>query len=98
MHAGSDEGSESYAGRLRVPGEAGGGEPDDGKLSRSVRREVRGVPAKDASAPTLPKARTGATRNAAGVSMAKPHLLRPAERRVSSIAEPRPEADAIAAA
>ena len=30
-----------------------------------------------------PKARTGATRNAVGVSMAKPRLLRPAERRLS---------------
>ena len=53
MHADSDERSGSYTGHLRVPGEVGGGEPDDGKLSSPVRGEARGVPAMDASAPTL---------------------------------------------
>src|SRR5918912_4245349 len=54
MHADSAERSGSYTGHLRVPGEVGGGEPDDGRLSSPVRGEVRGVPAMDASAPTLP--------------------------------------------
>src|SRR4051812_31030346 len=53
MHANNDEGSGGYTGCPTVPGEAGGGEPDDGKLSSPVRGEVRGVPAMDASAPAL---------------------------------------------